>query len=178
MSRRNRWDELRQDRLTRRPAPATSGPSSCSRSARRVFALGGQRRALREARCLSQAELPRRMGSTQPAIARLEAGRVASSLHTRDGWPPPSASSSSSPSQPPHDATAASCQAEHPAEGQAMRFRRRAASARKFTATLTCSFCARHQRQVKKLIAGPGVYICNECVDLCIEIIAQERPRA
>jgi ATP-dependent protease Clp ATPase subunit len=45
-----------------------------------------------------------------------------------------------------------------------MRFRRRAASAKKVTATLTCSFCGKHQRQVTKLIAGPGVYICNECV--------------
>jgi ATP-dependent Clp protease ATP-binding subunit ClpX len=56
-----------------------------------------------------------------------------------------------------------------------MRFRRRAASARKFTATLTCSFCGKHQRQVKTLIAGPGVYICNECVDLCVESIAKEQ---
>jgi ATP-dependent Clp protease ATP-binding subunit ClpX len=59
-----------------------------------------------------------------------------------------------------------------------MRFRRRAASARKSTATRTCSFCGKHQRQVNKLIAGPGVYICNQCVDLCVEIIAQERPKA
>jgi ATP-dependent Clp protease ATP-binding subunit ClpX len=59
-----------------------------------------------------------------------------------------------------------------------MRFRRRAAGARKFTATLTCSFCGKRQRQVDKLIAGPGVYICNECVDLCVEIIARERPEA
>ena len=58
-----------------------------------------------------------------------------------------------------------------------MRFRRRAASARKSTATLTCSFCGKHQRQVNKLIAGPDVYICNECVDLCVEIIAKERPK-
>jgi ATP-dependent Clp protease ATP-binding subunit ClpX len=58
-----------------------------------------------------------------------------------------------------------------------MRFRRRAASARKSTATLTCSFCGKHQRQVKKLIAGPDVYICNECIDLCVEIIAKERPK-
>jgi ATP-dependent Clp protease ATP-binding subunit ClpX len=59
-----------------------------------------------------------------------------------------------------------------------MRFRRRAASQRTFTATLRCSFCGKHQRQVNKLIAGPGVYICNECVDLCVDIIAQERPKA
>ena len=58
-----------------------------------------------------------------------------------------------------------------------MRFRRRAASSRKSTATLTCSFCGKHQRQVKKLIAGPGVYICNQCIDLCVEIIAKERPK-
>jgi ATP-dependent Clp protease ATP-binding subunit ClpX len=59
-----------------------------------------------------------------------------------------------------------------------MRFRRRAASERKSTTvTLTCSFCGKHQRQVNKLIAGPGVYICNECVDRCVEIITQERPR-
>ena len=43
---------------------------------------------------------------------------------------------------------------------------------------LLCSFCGKSQRQVKKLIAGPGVYICNECVDLCVEIIAKERPKA
>ena len=58
-----------------------------------------------------------------------------------------------------------------------MRFRRRAASARKST-TLGCSFCGKHQRQVKRLVAGPDVYICNECVDLCVEIIARERPNA
>jgi len=37
-----------------------------------------------------------------------------------------------------------------------------------------CSFCGKSQNQVKKLIAGPGVYICNECVDLCNEIIDEE----
>ena len=36
---------------------------------------------------------------------------------------------------------------------------------------LLCSFCGKSQRQVKKLIAGPGVYICDECIDLCNEII-------
>jgi hypothetical protein len=45
-------------------------------------------------------------------------------------------------------------------------------------ATLTCSFCGKDHRQVNSLIAGPGVYICNECVDLCVELIAQERPKA
>lgn len=39
---------------------------------------------------------------------------------------------------------------------------------------LRCSFCGKSQNQVKKLIAGPGVYICNECVDLCNEIIDEE----
>jgi ATP-dependent Clp protease ATP-binding subunit ClpX len=57
-----------------------------------------------------------------------------------------------------------------------MRFRRRPTGARKSNATLTCSFCGKHQRQVKRLIAGPGVYICNECVDRCVEIIATDRP--
>ena len=37
---------------------------------------------------------------------------------------------------------------------------------------LLCSFCGKSQRQVKKLIAGPGVYICDECIDLCNEIIS------
>ena len=37
---------------------------------------------------------------------------------------------------------------------------------------LKCSFCGKSQKQVKKLIAGPGVYICDECIDLCNEIIA------
>jgi len=59
-----------------------------------------------------------------------------------------------------------------------MRFRRRATGARKANATLTCSFCGKHQRQVNRLIAGPDVYICNECVDRCVEIIAKERPKA
>ena len=39
---------------------------------------------------------------------------------------------------------------------------------------LLCSFCGKSQRQVKKLIAGPGVYICDECIDLCNEIIEEE----
>lgn len=37
-----------------------------------------------------------------------------------------------------------------------------------------CSFCGKSQKQVKKLIAGPGVYVCNECIDLCNEIIDEE----
>ena len=41
-------------------------------------------------------------------------------------------------------------------------------------ALLRCSFCGKTQKQVKKLIAGPGVYICDECIDLCNEIIEEE----
>ena len=37
-----------------------------------------------------------------------------------------------------------------------------------------CSFCGKTQREVTKLIAGPGVYICNECVNLCNEILSDE----
>lgn len=39
---------------------------------------------------------------------------------------------------------------------------------------LKCSFCGKYQDQVKRLIAGPGVYICDECIELCNEIIAEE----
>jgi len=39
---------------------------------------------------------------------------------------------------------------------------------------LKCSFCGKSQKQVRKLIAGPGVYICDECIELCNEIIAEE----
>ena len=39
---------------------------------------------------------------------------------------------------------------------------------------LRCSFCNKHQQQIKKLIAGPTVFICNECVDICIGIIAED----
>ena len=39
---------------------------------------------------------------------------------------------------------------------------------------LKCSFCGKNQEQVKRLIAGPGVYICDECIELCSEIIADE----
>ncbi|KRM94033.1 ATP-dependent Clp protease, ATP-binding subunit ClpX [Lentilactobacillus senioris DSM 24302 = JCM 17472] len=40
--------------------------------------------------------------------------------------------------------------------------------------TITCSFCGKTQDQVQKIVAGPGVYICNECIDLCKEIIDEE----
>src|SRR5450830_1325180 len=39
---------------------------------------------------------------------------------------------------------------------------------------LKCSFCGKLQDQVKKLVAGPGVYICDECIELCNEIIEEE----
>jgi ATP-dependent protease Clp ATPase subunit len=42
---------------------------------------------------------------------------------------------------------------------------------------LTCSFCNKSQSEIAKLVAGPGVYICNECVDLCNQIITQELER-
>ncbi|WP_028274440.1 ATP-dependent Clp protease ATP-binding subunit ClpX [Atopococcus tabaci] len=40
--------------------------------------------------------------------------------------------------------------------------------------SISCSFCGKSQDQVKKIVAGPGVYICNECIDLCKEIIDEE----
>jgi ATP-dependent Clp protease ATP-binding subunit ClpX len=40
---------------------------------------------------------------------------------------------------------------------------------------LKCSFCNKSQRDVRKLIAGPTVYICDECVDICLDIIAEEK---
>ena len=44
------------------------------------------------------------------------------------------------------------------------------------THKLACSFCGKKQDEVRKLIAGPSVYICNECIDLCGEILAEETP--
>jgi len=44
----------------------------------------------------------------------------------------------------------------------------------KFDAHLKFSFCGKSQDQVRKLIAGPGVYICDECIDLCNEILDEE----
>ncbi len=43
--------------------------------------------------------------------------------------------------------------------------------------SLSCSFCGKSQKEVKKLIAGPGVYICDECIDLCNDIISEEKDR-
>ena len=42
---------------------------------------------------------------------------------------------------------------------------------------LSCSFCGKSQREVRKLIAGPTVYICDECIKLCNDIIAEENDR-
>ena len=42
---------------------------------------------------------------------------------------------------------------------------------------LSCSFCNKSQSEIAKLVAGPGVYICNECVDLCNQIITRELDR-
>jgi ClpX C4-type zinc finger len=42
---------------------------------------------------------------------------------------------------------------------------------------LRCSFCGKSQEKVARLVAGPGVYICNECVGLCNQIIAEELDR-
>src|SRR5713101_4642045 len=42
---------------------------------------------------------------------------------------------------------------------------------------LVCSFCGKSQDEVRKLIAGPSVYICDECIDLCNDIIAEEPAR-
>ena len=42
---------------------------------------------------------------------------------------------------------------------------------------LRCSFCNKSQREVRKLIAGPNVYICDECVDICLDIIAEDRAK-
>src|SRR5436853_7437917 len=40
--------------------------------------------------------------------------------------------------------------------------------------SLNCSFCGKSQREVRKLIAGPTVFICDECVELCMDIISEE----
>ena len=51
------------------------------------------------------------------------------------------------------------------------------ASKESSTDPLKCSFCGKSQKQVIKLIAGPGVYICDECIELCVEIIEEERSK-
>ena len=44
----------------------------------------------------------------------------------------------------------------------------------KNTGTIKCSFCGKPQDEVNRIIAGPGVYICNECIELCQEIIDED----
>jgi HTH-type transcriptional regulator / antitoxin HipB len=73
-----RWEKIRGERL------ASPAASAGYQRARRALELGERIRGLREARGISQAELGRRIGSTQPAIARLEAGRVSPTLETLD----------------------------------------------------------------------------------------------
>src|SRR6059058_3293157 len=46
------------------------------------------------------------------------------------------------------------------------------------TGNLVCSFCGKSQDEVRKLIAGPSVYICDECIDLCNDIIREEGNKA
>src|SRR3954453_9824986 len=43
--------------------------------------------------------------------------------------------------------------------------------------TTRCSFCAKEEAQISQMVAGPGVYICNECVDLCLEIFASGKTK-
>lgn len=54
-----------------------------------------------------------------------------------------------------------------------MRLRRRA----KGGTTPGCSFCGKGRHQVERLVAGPGVFICDKCVRLCVEIIEEHDPR-
>jgi ribosomal protein L37AE/L43A len=51
--------------------------------------------------------------------------------------------------------------------------RRQAGGSGKATTACACSFCGKRQDQVRRLIAGPGVWICNGCVVLCVEILAK-----
>jgi hypothetical protein len=46
----------------------------------------------------------------------------------------------------------------------------------KKTGPIHCNFCGRSTREVKKMIAGPNVFICDECIDLCVDIIREDRP--
>ncbi len=73
-----RWEQVRGGRL------ASPAAGAGYQRARRALELGERIRGLREAHGISQAELGRRIGSTQPAIARLEAGRVSPTLETLD----------------------------------------------------------------------------------------------
>lgn len=76
MANRKSWNQIRDRRLSKPAAKAGY------ERARRAFELAEQVRALREAKGLSQSELAARIGSTQPAVARLEAGGVAPTIDT------------------------------------------------------------------------------------------------
>lgn len=78
MAKRKSWSEVRDKRLAKPAAKAGYD------RARRAFELAEEVRRLREARGLSQADLARLIGSTQPAIARLEAGGIAPTIETLD----------------------------------------------------------------------------------------------
>ncbi len=47
-----------------------------------------------------------------------------------------------------------------------------------YSTTLHCNFCGKSQKEVKKLIAGPGVYICDECIDLCNDILFEDNVKS
>jgi hypothetical protein len=57
-------------------------------------------------------------------------------------------------------------------------FKKRPGAPKWIDGSSQCSFCGKAKSEVGRLIAGPGVYICNECVGLCNEIIAQEQTPA
>jgi ATP-dependent Clp protease ATP-binding subunit ClpX len=61
-----------------------------------------------------------------------------------------------------------------PHQGKKLQLSNNEAGMSKYDSHLKCSFCGKSQEQVRKLIAGPGVYICDECVDLCNEILDEE----
>ena len=42
---------------------------------------------------------------------------------------------------------------------------------------IRCSFCGRSQKEVQRIIAGPGAYICNECIDICKDLLDEERKK-
>ena len=49
---------------------------------------------------------------------------------------------------------------------------------REESSDLCCSFCGKHQNEVKKLIAGPTVFVCNECVGLCTDILREDNKKS
>lgn len=55
-----------------------------------------------------------------------------------------------------------------------MQFRKPGKLRKRATTRLGCSFCGKPREKVRKIVAGPGVYICDECVALCVKIIEEE----